>query len=475
MEKKYLVWSIIIWTLIITGFYALIYLIIVSNNKELVLNKSQAFFEQLLTSRAWNAQHYGVYVPVTETTQPNIYLEDSLRDLITVEGMKLTKINPAYMTRQISEINKAKYDIQFHITSLNPIRMANKADTWETKALQSFEKGSHEVLELVKYNSSFQYRYMAPLVTEENCMNCHAKQGYKLGSIRGGISVSFPATLYQKVVRTQLFIYGVYHFLVLILGIIALLLYYKKTYYYFSIINNKNSELLHLNADKDRFLSILAHDLKSPFLTIIGFLDLLTQNIRKYDIEKIEFQLAILNATANNTFNLLEELLTWIRSQMGKLPFAPHEFNFKSVCNDVIEMMKQNAHEKNIVITQLAADDTKGYADIEMFKTIMRNLISNAIKFTNPGGIITINAVQKHSNITFSVSDNGVGMNQKEVNKLFDVSQTYSTHGTANELGTGLGLLLCKEFVEKHGGKIWVKSEPGKGSTFMFTLATLKP
>lgn len=191
MKKKHLILLIIICTSIIITSFAWNYSLIISNNRKVVLNKSQAFFEQLLTARAWNSQHGGVYVPITATTPPNPYLNDTLRDIVSIDGMQLTKINPAYMTRQIAEINKIKYDLQFHITSLNPIRQANKADNWETKALKLFEHGTHEILELIKNDSSFQYRYMAPLITEKSCLKCHSQQGYKYGDIRGGIQRVF--------------------------------------------------------------------------------------------------------------------------------------------------------------------------------------------------------------------------------------------------------------------------------------------
>lgn len=127
--------------------------------------------------------------------------EDSLKDIVTVDGMQLTKVNPALMTRQIAELYKDKHDLQFHITSLNPISPANKADDWETKSLYLFEQGTTEVIELVDNDSSSQYRYMAPLVTEKSCLVCHEYQGYKLGDIRGGISISFPATNYTKIIK----------------------------------------------------------------------------------------------------------------------------------------------------------------------------------------------------------------------------------------------------------------------------------
>jgi signal transduction histidine kinase len=144
--------------------------------------------------------------------------------------------------------------------------------------------------------------------------------------------------------------------------------------------------------------------------------------------------------------------------------------SFADICRDILKTLNINAGLKNITIDYSATDHINVFADNDMLKTVLRNLVSNAIKFTNNGGAINITAEQTHSNITISVSDNGVGIKPDNLTKLFDISQVLSTTGTAKETGTGLGLLLCKEFVEKHGGKIWVESESGKGSNFKFTL-----
>ena len=150
------------------------------------------FFNQIVLSRTWNAGFGGVYVPISEDTQPNSYLDDPLRDLATIEGIKLTKINPAYMTRQIAEIAFREKGVLLHITSLKPIRPANKPLDWERVWLESFEKGTKEQGGFVRNGSDVSFRYMAPLITKRNCLKCHAKQGYKIGDIRGGISVTLP-------------------------------------------------------------------------------------------------------------------------------------------------------------------------------------------------------------------------------------------------------------------------------------------
>ncbi len=239
-------------------------------------------------------------------------------------------------------------------------------------------------------------------------------------------------------------------------------------------IRLKNAELQRLNDDKDFFISILAHDLKSPFNSILGFLDLLLSKLYTTDINEIERQLTIVNNSAICAYNLLEDILVWALSQSGKLPFEPKKFNLKHSCDKIVEILKPNADSKNITINSIESEEFMVFADTNMLNTILRNLISNAIKFTGNGGNINIFSEQNNSAIIISVSDNGIGVSADTRSRLFDNKQKHSSKGTANEKGTGLGLLLCKMFVEKHGGIIWAESKLGMGSVFKFTIP-LKP
>jgi signal transduction histidine kinase len=231
-----------------------------------------------------------------------------------------------------------------------------------------------------------------------------------------------------------------------------------------------NKQLEKLNTDKDRFISILAHDLRGPFSGLLGFAGLLTDNVRKTSIDEIEYQLNIINNSAKSIYILLEDILMWARNQSGKLPFEPQKLKFSTIYTEVIESLRLNANIKNIAINHFSSGELYVYADKNMVYTILRNLISNAIKFTKNGGKIDIYAETGSSEVTITVSDNGIGIESDMIAKIFDISEAHTTQGTANEEGTGLGLLLCKEFVEKHGGKIWVESKTGKGSNFKFTL-----
>ncbi|MBN2893185.1 MAG: PAS domain-containing sensor histidine kinase [Bacteroidales bacterium] len=236
------------------------------------------------------------------------------------------------------------------------------------------------------------------------------------------------------------------------------------------IIKEQNEKLQKLNDDKNRFMRILGHDLRTPFNSLLGFSDLLLKNLDKYDKEKIRNQVKSINSVSRQTHELLEQLLLWAKTQSGKLELKIDYFDFSETTNDLIKTLSKCANEKKIKISCFEAEKTIISADLNMFKTILRNLILNAIKFTDFNGQINVYAQKNQSNITIIVSDNGIGIDKNVIPKLWEINENYSTIGTNNEKGTGFGLTLCKELVEKHDGKIWVESEVGKGSDFKFTL-----
>jgi len=235
-------------------------------------------------------------------------------------------------------------------------------------------------------------------------------------------------------------------------------------------VASKTSELRELNVSKDKFFSIIAHDLKNPFSSIIGLSQILKEEIKSGDTATLEDYAEMLNTSAIQTYRLLENLLEWANSQRGKISFNPVEIKLSQIFNEEFIVLREMAKAKNIEIKSLLDDDLTILADRNMIKTILRNLISNAIKFTNKNGKVEVKAFSDHTNVEISVSDNGIGMTKETIGKLFRLDGNLSTRGTEDEKGTGLGLFLCKEFIEKHGGRIWAESEEGKGSTFKFIL-----
>jgi PAS domain S-box-containing protein len=229
-------------------------------------------------------------------------------------------------------------------------------------------------------------------------------------------------------------------------------------------------KLKQLNATKDKLFSIIAHDLRSPFNSILGYSQHLRDNIRKYNVEESEKYLDIINSSAQFTLNLLINLLSWAKHQSGQTIFSPELLSLQQIINEVVDLLGSSAKIKNITINHALPKKTMIYADKNMLKTILQNLISNAVKFTNPDGIISIYAMPVYDHIEITVSDNGIGISKEAIGKLFEIETNTPTSGTFDEPGSGLGLIICREFVEKHGGKIWVESKKGKGSEFKFTF-----
>lgn len=236
-------------------------------------------------------------------------------------------------------------------------------------------------------------------------------------------------------------------------------------------IEAQRDQLAKLNHTKDKLFSILAHDLINPFNSILGFSGLLYNNLDSYDKKKIRKMLYSIHHQSKNTFELLENLLDWAKSQIKQIEFNPVGRQLKELINEVIEQTFTAAtEEKNISILTDIPENLTVYADHHMLQIILRNLINNAVKFTHPGGSVMIKVSREKSHICISVSDTGIGMDEETKSKIFDGFFNETTPGTGNEKGTGLGLVLCKEFVEKHGGRIWAESETAKGSCFYFTL-----
>lgn len=232
----------------------------------------------------------------------------------------------------------------------------------------------------------------------------------------------------------------------------------------------KKGKLQQLVATKDKFFSIIAHDLRSPFNTLLGLSSILGENIKNRDYKNIEKYSVIIHKASQKTIDLIDNLIEWSRSQTNRIKFNPEFIELGRMTTDIVELLNYSAQQKLISIS-LELHDTKAvFCDKSMIRTIIRNLISNAIKFTNNGGKIIVSVENKLNENHITISDNGVGIGKETLDKLFKIEEDVSTSGTQKESGTGLGLILCKDFVEKHKGKITVKSEIGKGSTFTVIL-----
>lgn len=245
-----------------------------------------------------------------------------------------------------------------------------------------------------------------------------------------------------------------------------------------------NKELKESNVSKDKFFGILAHDLKNPFQGLLGFIDLLYEDLDELSNSQIKEYLSNVRNASYHTYALLENLLEWSRIQSGKMPFTPSAFNIRDEISSVISVLDNNAAQKEIKLFNEVDPNIIVEADRNMIRSVLQNLITNSIKFSNSKGKVVIrsrvpqtyvkatNSVDSDSSqwLEVSVSDNGIGIPDEILPKLFKLNGQYSQAGTANEPGTGLGLVLCHEMVEKNGGRIWAESIAGQGTTFMFTI-----
>lgn len=235
-------------------------------------------------------------------------------------------------------------------------------------------------------------------------------------------------------------------------------------------IQAKNEQLKDLNDSKDKFFSIIAHDLRSPFQGLLGVSNLLVSDSDNLTKEEIKEFAIMLNNSLNNQYRLLEDLLNWARIQAGKIKYEPVDICVLEEVYNVIQMFKTNLKSKNIETIINVDEKIHILADRDMFWLLIRNLISNAIKFTKPGGLVEISASLEGDFVLFEIKDNGVGIGEEYINKLFKLDSHYTSEGTNNEQGTGLGLILCKDIIDKHNSKIWVESKLNEGTSFMFTL-----
>jgi len=236
------------------------------------------------------------------------------------------------------------------------------------------------------------------------------------------------------------------------------------------IVEEQTTKLADVIATNSKFLSVLAHDLRSPFQSIVGALDLLQDSYNDHDVVEIETYINMANNSVNSTLRLLENLLSWTSMQNREKNFNPVKIDLLEVIMSEIESADISATQKLLTLNHSIAPNLYATADLQMVKTILRNLINNAIKYSYLGGDITIHTEEKGTFVEIDITDTGVGISQNAQRNLFQRSELHSTRGTRNEYGTGLGLMICKEFVELHGGIIWSESEPGKGCKIRFTL-----
>ncbi len=291
----------------------------------------------------------------------------------------------------------------------------------------------------------------------------------------------------QKSRALILTIISILLFVLIILTVVLAIFIYNKYRYkqeINGILNDKNNQLELTNkklaesennlrelvATKDKFFSIIAHDLRSPLSSLSLVTEVLDQNLNDLDKQKTIYLISSINNAANNLLELVENLLHWARTQTGKITFEPNKINLTNIIKQNISLLGLNAEKKNITIKNNIEKSIFAFADINLITTVIRNLLTNAVKFTDENGIISFSMAETDNYYEIKITDNGLGISNDNLKQLFRIDIDTKQIGNSTEKGTGLGLILCKEFIEKNGGKINVKSELGIGSTFSFTV-----
>jgi len=239
-------------------------------------------------------------------------------------------------------------------------------------------------------------------------------------------------------------------------------------------LKKERDELEKENEKKEKFFSVISHDLKNPVSAIISFSDLLIENYDKYDDEKRKYLLNYLNEASNKLDNLMDKIIKWIKSQRVSFIPVKEKFEINKIIDTSINITKIKAHDKGIEINNNVENSTIAFADKYHIELVLRNIILNAIKYSKPQSKVDINSYETNDYVQISVKDSGIGMSEYTISKLFKIAEQNTIEGTAGESGTGLSLIICKEYIEKNSGKIWAKSTENKGSTFYITIPNQK-
>ena len=428
-----------------------------------VYEEANSLYDAAVMMRRWSSGLGGMYVRKHPGQKSTPYLKNP--DITDTAGNVYTLKSPATMTREISQLSESSQHFRLHVTSLLPRDPYNRPDAWERKSLLDFEKGLKERAEVIKVQGNRYYRLMRPLYVENSCLGCHADQGYKVGDVRGGMSITVPYNAYYSaIVGNYLSMAGLALLLVMVLAGV----FYFFVWRLMEKLERQKEELKALNETKDKLMGIAAHDLRNPLVAVSGYAELLESLVTgKSELDLLDG----IKVASGKMLGLINGLLDISKIKSGKLELRPRDVDVAEFINETGAANMVVGKNKGIGLKVSVPEGIgKARFDKDRMHQALDNLLSNAFKYSNPGTTVDLGAEKSDGRLKIWVADQGVGIKQDELHLLFGEFSRTSSRPTGGEASHGLGLAITKKVIELHGGEIDVQSAPGAGTRFTISL-----
>ena len=479
--KRYELGLLAGWTVAISALFCLNVQHERAQTLETARTQARSNFQRDVVYRHWNAANGLVYVEIGPHTQPNPYLTGIPgRDVTTTSGKKLTLVNPAYMSRLVFDLARQGHEVRGHITSLRPVRPQNRPDPWETVALRAFQRGVGEMSSLEQLEGRSYLRMMGPLITAQECLKCHGKDGYRVGDIRGGISVAVPMEPLWRIFRQSIVVYGVSFALLWFCGSAGIFLGASKLRKTIlerdraeGEVAGMNRNLLALtvelktaNEELDAFCATVSHDLRSPLTCIGGYCQLIQAAPAGQHLDNCVPYAGIMLQQTTRMEKLIDTLLNFSRLNRGELRRGRADLS--AIAKEVAAELSTGTPEKpgRFII----AEGVTAEGDPALLRVVLQNLLGNAWKYSGKceERLVQFGATIRDAETVYFVRDNGIGFAQGDGAMVFEAFKRLPNVGDFE--GNGIGLATVKRIVIRHGGRIWCEGEPELGATFYFSL-----